>query len=180
MCHRPTKCELTLKPTIHDATKLHATVACNFVASCMLNFPCNKVANNIVACNFVASCMLKCCVQLCCTVYVDCCTQHCCMQQSCMKIKYCMQHCCMKSVACNMLHATLLYRVCYLVACNKVASCMVGLTFQDFSEYQILRSSEVVVLSHRAGTHHSLQFFETQLVSEVPLSFQVELEWNLL
>ena len=73
------------KPTIHDATKLHATVACNFVASCMLNFPCNKVANNIVACNFVASCMLKCCVQLCCmqlccTVYVDCCTQHCCMQ----------------------------------------------------------------------------------------------------
>ena len=46
---------LTFKPTIHDATKLHATVACNFVASCML----------------------KCCVQLCCTVYVDCCTQHC-------------------------------------------------------------------------------------------------------
>ena len=64
-----------LKPTIHDATKLHATVACNFVALCMLNFPCNKVANNIVA-----SCMLKCCVQLCYTVYVDCCTQNCCME----------------------------------------------------------------------------------------------------
>ena len=44
--------------SIHDATKLHATVACNFVALCMLNFPCNKVANNIVACNFVAPCML--------------------------------------------------------------------------------------------------------------------------
>ena len=112
-----------LKPTIHDATKLHATVACNFVASCMLNFPCNKVANNIVACNFVASCMLKCCVQLCCTVYVDCCTQQSCMQHVAweLKIKYCMQHCCMKSVACNMLHATLLYRVCYFVACNFVA-----------------------------------------------------------
>ena len=89
----------------------------------MLNFPCNKVANNIVACNFVASCMLKCCVQLCCTVYVDCCTQQSCMQHVAweLKIKYRMQHCCMKSVACNMLHATLLYRVCYLVACNFVA-----------------------------------------------------------
>ena len=59
-----------IKPTIHDATKLHATVA-----SCMLNFPCNKVEKNIVA-----SCMSKCCVQICCTVYVDCCTKHCCME----------------------------------------------------------------------------------------------------
>ena len=60
--------------------------------------------------------------------------------------------------------------------CHRPTKCELTLTFQHFSEYQILRSSEVVVLSHRAGTHHSLQFFKTQLVSEVPLSFQVELE----
>ena len=56
--YRSTPIFKNVKPPIHDATKLHATVACNFVASCMLNFPCNKVANNIIACNFVAPCML--------------------------------------------------------------------------------------------------------------------------
>ena len=46
-----------LKAPIHDATLLHANVACNKVASCMLKFHATKVACNIFACNNVASCM---------------------------------------------------------------------------------------------------------------------------
>ena len=50
------------------------------------------------------------------------------------------------------------------------------ITFKHFSEYQILKPTK------RAGAHSPLQFFETQLVLENFLSFQVDLEsmlmWN--
>ena len=35
-----------VKPTIHDATLLHANVACNKVASCMSSIACNLLHGN--------------------------------------------------------------------------------------------------------------------------------------
>ena len=50
--------DVIIKPTKHDATLLHANVACNKIASCMLKFHATKVA-----CNIVASCMVVFCMQ---------------------------------------------------------------------------------------------------------------------
>ena len=48
-----------LKPTIHEATLLHAIVACNTAASCMIHYCMQQ--NRIQ----------HCCMQFCCIVYVD-------------------------------------------------------------------------------------------------------------
>ena len=47
------KIHICLKAPIHDATLLHANVACNKVASCMLKFHATKVACNIFAFNML-------------------------------------------------------------------------------------------------------------------------------
>ena len=45
-----------VKPTIHDATLLHANVACNKVASCMSSIACNlcmEIEHVLFSCNIL-------------------------------------------------------------------------------------------------------------------------------
>ena len=117
----------TLKPTIHDATLLHATFACNKVA-------CNKVTYT---------------AQQCCMQHIACNTFHATMLHAIFNFHATLLHATMLRATINIHGATILFatllhvkfnihdatKLQATVACNFVASCMVGLSCKFIDKY---------------------------------------------